>query len=179
MAEVKAQLNNLRLAPRKVRAVTKMIKGKSADAALNQLEFMIRRPSLPVKKLIDSAIANAENNFNMVRSNLFVKEFRVDEGVKLKRYRPKAFGRMGEIQKKTSRIVLVLGEKVPGLKGEAKKKTDLPAGRQEKHEHPEQLSTHEHDHEERKDKKPEMKTEIGKKTESPKGFKKFFQRKVV
>lgn len=116
MAEVKAQLNNLRLAPRKVRAVVNLIKGKKAVDAVGQLPFLIKRPSTPLSKLIQSALANAENNFQMVRDNLFIKELRVDEGVKLKRFRPKAYGRVGPIQKKTSRITLILAEKVPGLK---------------------------------------------------------------
>ena len=93
MANVKAQLNNVRLAPRKVRLVVNAVKGKNALKALEQLEFLNRRPSDPIMKLIKSALANAENNFNMVRSNLYIKEFFVDEGMKLRRYRPKAFGR--------------------------------------------------------------------------------------
>ena len=145
MATVKAQLNNVRLAPRKVRAVVNAVKGKNALKALEQLGFLVRRPSEPIMKLIKSALANAENNFSMVKSNLYIKEFYVDEGVKLKRYRPKAFGRSGEIQKKTSHIRLVLAEKVPGLKAEKQEK---------KH-------THDHDHDQQpkiKIDKPEIKT---------------------
>ncbi len=169
MATVKAQLNNVRLAPRKVRAVVNAVKGKNALKALEQLEFLVRRPSEPIMKLIRSALANAENNFSMVKSNLYIKEFYVDEGVKLKRYRPKAFGRSGEIQKKTSHIRLVLAEKVAGLKAEKQEK---------KHDH-----DHDHDHEQQpkvKLEKPEIKTEIGKKEGAMAGVKKrFFQRKAI
>src|SRR3989344_6595091 len=117
MAQVTAKLNNLRLAPRKVRAVSNLVKGKNALDALGQLEAMTKRPSLPVTKLLKSAIANAENTYNMVRDNLYIKSIKVDEGVKLKRFKPKGFGRVSPIEKKTSRISLILTEKVPGLKG--------------------------------------------------------------
>src|SRR3989344_1900481 len=104
MTQVKAQLNGLRIAPRKVRAVTNLVKGKDVANALNQMEFLIKRPVLPLIKLLNSAIANGENNLNMVKENLYIKEFLVDEGIKLKRYMPRAQGRAGEIQKKTSNV---------------------------------------------------------------------------
>ena len=116
MVEVKAQLNSLRLAPRKVRAVSNLIKGKNALDALDQLEAMVKRPSLPIIKLLKSAVANAENTYNMVKENLYVKSIRVDEGIKLKRFKPKGFGRVSPLEKKTSHVSLVLGEKVSGLK---------------------------------------------------------------
>ena len=173
MATVTAKLNNFRLAPRKVRAVVNLVKGKNVLKALEQLEFLVRRPAEPVIKLLRSALANAENNFSMVRGNLYIKEFYVDEGVKLKRYRPKAFGRANPIQKKTSHIRLVLAEKVPGLKVEKK----VP----EKHEH-----IHDHGHEGDKPAsvkpltgKPEIKTELGKKVTGVNRLRKIFQRKQV
>ncbi len=86
--EVKAQLNGLRIAPRKVRAVTNLVKGKDVGYALNQMEFLMKRPVLPLIKLLNSAIANAENNLSMVKENLYIKVFLVDEGIKLKRFRP-------------------------------------------------------------------------------------------
>ena len=122
MAEVKAQLNGLRIAPRKVRAVTNLLKGKDVVYALNQMEFLMKKPVLPLMKLLNSAIANAENNFSMVKDNLYIKEFLVDEGIKLKRFRPKAQGRAGEIQKKTSKVRLILDERVAGLKRQASEK---------------------------------------------------------
>ncbi len=173
MATVNAQLNSLRMAPRKVRAVVNLVKGQNAERAIERLEFLIRRPADPVAKLIKSALANAENNFGMVRSNLYIKEFFVDEGVKLKRFRAAGFGRPREIQKKTSHVRLVLAERVPGLKGEAKKAKN-------------QEPVHEHKHEEARetkpktDNKPEIKTEIGKKESAqPKGLKRVFRRKQV
>ena len=121
--EIKAQLNNLRLAPRKVRAVAHLIKGKNVNYALGQLEYFIRRPAEPIKKLLNSAIANAENNFNMVKDNLYIKSIIVDEGVKLKRRRAKGFGRSASKQKKTSHIRLVLDEYKAGLRKEKTART--------------------------------------------------------
>jgi large subunit ribosomal protein L22 len=173
MATVKAQLNNLRLAPRKVRLIVNVVKGKSALKALEQLEFVIRRPALPIAKLLRSAIANAENNFNMVPSNLYIKEFYVNEGVKLKRFMPKARGAVGEIQKKTSHVNLVLAEKVAGLKAEKK-------AVQHDHDHEHANHDHEHAHESKpKSDKPEIKTELGKKAETANTKRRFFQRKSV
>ncbi|OGN33009.1 MAG: 50S ribosomal protein L22 [Candidatus Yanofskybacteria bacterium RIFCSPLOWO2_02_FULL_47_9b] len=170
MTTVKAQLMNTRLAPRKVRLIVNLVRGKNALLAMDQLAFVVRRPADPVAKLIKSAIANATNNFNMVASNLYIKEFYVDEGVKLKRFRAAGFGRAREVQKKTSHIHLVLAEKVPGLKGEAPKKVD------KKHEH---IHEHTPGHAP-KTTKPEIKTELGDKTKTKGGFiKKMFQRKSI
>ncbi len=182
MATVTAQLKNLRQSPRKVRLVVGVVKGKGVLKALQQLEFIIRRPAQPISKLIRSAIANAENNFNMVASNLYIKEFYVDEGVKLKRFQPKAMGAVGEIQKKTSHIHLVLAEKVPGLKGDKSTRSD----KKTKEDHNHEDHNHDHDHETTEqskmkiDNKPEIKTELGKKIAEPKkGLRKIFQRKSI
>ena len=167
MATVTAQLYNLRQSPRKVRMVVNVVKGKGALKALEQLEFVIRRPSLSIAKLLRSAIANAEHNFNMVPSNLYIKEFWVDEGRKLKRFRPKAMGAVGEIQKKTSHVHVVLAEKVAGLKAEKKVR------KEDEHKH-------EHTHETKvKSAAPEIKTELGKKGEATNTKRRFFQRKSV
>lgn len=167
MAEVKAQLNGLRMAPRKVRAITNLVKGKDVAKALNQMEFLMKRPVLPLIKLLNSAVANAENNFSMVRENLYVKEFLVDEGIKLKRYMPKAQGRAGEIQKKTSKVRLVLDEKVAGLKRQISgKKAQKEVKIVEKED--EKQVTRQH----------EIKTEIGKKSEGSIA-KRLFRRKQV
>ncbi len=174
MATVTAQLNNLRQAPRKVRMVVDVVKGKNALKALEALEFVVRRSSQPIAKLLRSAIANAEHNFNMVPSNLYVKDFQVDEGVKLKRFRPKARGAVGEIQKKTSHLRLTLAEKVPGLKSEKKAvKKEAPAHDDHGHEHT-------HEAKPKKSVTPAVRTELGKKDAEAKNTKrKFFQRKSV
>lgn len=168
--EVRAKINGLRMAPRKMRAVGDMIKGKNVAEALNQLENMTKRASGPWVKLVRSAIANAENTYDMVEENLYIKSLVVDEGVKLRRWLPRAQGRATEIQKKTSRITLILDERVPGMKRKA-----APARKADKED------KHDHDHDEVKeaktDKKPEIKTEIGAKKEGI--VKKIFNRKSV
>ncbi|MEX2090807.1 MAG: 50S ribosomal protein L22, partial [Candidatus Paceibacterota bacterium] len=116
MAEVKAQLNGLRISPRKVRAIVALVKGKGVIEAANQLEFYVRRSSPALLKLLNSAIANAENTYHMVKENLYIKDFLVNEGIKLRRFKPKGFGRVSPLQKKTSLIRLILAERVAGMK---------------------------------------------------------------
>lgn len=123
MIQIKAQLNGLRISPRKVRLLVGLIKRKDVEAALDQLAHMAKRPSVPLVKLLESAIANAENTYKLNRDTLFIKEMTVDEGVKLKRYRPKGFGRTSPIEKKTSRISVVL---------EAREKSEKPKTKNEK-----------------------------------------------
>lgn len=179
MSEVKAQLNNLRLAPRKVRAVSNLVKNKNAPDAVNQLEVVTRRSGLPILKLLKSAMANAENNRNMVKENLYIKSIEVDEGVKLKRFKPKGFGRVSPIEKKTSHVRLILAERVPGLK-----RTLRP----EKKEKREALIRDAKDTKKQEFKnpldsariKPEIKTELGKKEGRLKSLgKRIFRRKVI
>ena len=114
--QVTAQLKNLRIAPRKVRLISGLIKGLDVAAAKGQLDHLIKKSSKPISKLLDSALANAHNNFGLVKENLFIKDVMVDEGMKLKRFRPKGFGSTSPILKRTSRIKVILEEKVPGLK---------------------------------------------------------------
>ena len=128
MAEVQAKLNRLRMAPRKVRSVSNMIKGMDYMAARILLEHTSRKAATPVMKVLDSAAANGHNNLNFVKDNLYIKEILVDEGVKMKRYRPKGFGSAAPIQKKTSHITVILDEKVKGLvrKPDEEKKPEKP-----------------------------------------------------
>jgi len=106
--EVKAKLNYLRIAPRKVRLVADLIRGKKVKEARTLLEFSLKKAARVMKKLLESGVANAKNNFHLDEKTLVVSEIRVDEGPKLKRWRPRARGRAAEIQKKTSHITLVL-----------------------------------------------------------------------
>ena len=167
--QVKAQLNNLRLAPRKVRAVANLIKGKNAPEALSQLDHFVRRPVGPLKKLLNSAIANAENNFSMVKDTLFIKTLIVNEGIKLKRFRAKGFGRAAALQKKTSHILMVLDERTSGLRMDKSTKV--------KKEIIEEKTRETESHE---TKKPEVKRELGKKGNALGNFgRKIFQRKSI
>ncbi len=119
--EVKAKLRHLRIAPRKVRLVVDMIRGEKVSEAKLILRFTINRSSRPVLKLLNSAVANAKNDFSLDESNLYVSEIRVDEGPKLKRWMPRARGMATEIQKKTSHVIMTL-EEIDKTKKVVKKK---------------------------------------------------------
>ena len=112
--EVKARLGTIRIAPRKVRLVSGAIKGMNTASARHQLVHLPKRSSTPMVKLLDSAVANAYNNYGLSRDNLFIKAVIVDQGPTLKRYRPKGFGGVSPIAKRTSRVTIVLDERVPG-----------------------------------------------------------------
>ena len=116
-----AKLRHLRQSPRKVRLVADLIRGLEVGHALDELKFVKKRSTAPLIKLINSAVANAEHNHKLKKENLFIKEIRVDQGPILKRWRPRAFGRAGAIQKKTSHISLVLAEIKPTGKEGGKK----------------------------------------------------------
>jgi len=119
--EIKANLKNLRMSPRKVRLITGLIKGMDAAEAKMQLRFLNKKASDPVAKLLDSAIANAKNNFNIEKDNLYIASIAVNPGSVLKRWTPRAFGRTSPIMKRTSHIALVLKEKEPTAKRAASK----------------------------------------------------------
>ena len=108
--EIKAKAKFIRMSPRKIRLVVDVVRGLEVKKALNQLNFNQKWAAKPVAKLINSAIANATNNFNLDEGNLYIKEVKVNEGPSLKRWTPKAHGRATQILKKTSHIDLILGE---------------------------------------------------------------------
>lgn len=113
MQTVRAELNGIRLTPRKVRLVAGLIRKKRVQDALDQLALMAKRPSRPLAKLLNSAIANASHNFKLDREHLWIASITADEGTKLKRWRPKGFGRANPIEKKTSRVRVVLEHRAP------------------------------------------------------------------
>lgn len=123
--KITAKLRFLRIAPRKVRLVADLIRGKSVEEAQTILNFTQKRASTPLLKLLQSAIANAKHNFQSTEDNLYISEVRVDEGPKLKRWRPRARGQAFEIQKKTSHINLVL-DKIKKKPKKIKKKVKKP-----------------------------------------------------
>jgi len=108
---MKAILKQYRQSPRKVRLLAGVIRGKSVEKALAELRFVPKRASGVIEKLIKSAISNAETNHGKIKGDLFIKEIRVDEGVTLKRMRPRSRGRGSRINKRTSHIILELGER--------------------------------------------------------------------
>ena len=118
---MKAYLKNYRQSPRKVRLLADLVRGKKVNDALTELTFTPKRASLAIKKLIDSAVANASHNFKVSAEALYVKEIRVDEGITLKRFQPKWRGTAHPIRKRCSNVILVLGQKSADTKTESKK----------------------------------------------------------
>lgn len=112
--KVSAKLKSIRIAPRKTKLVADLIKGLDVQKAVEQLDATVKRTSPEMKKLLLSALANAENNFGLSRDNLYVFDAVAGAGPTLKRWMPKAFGRAGKIMKRTSRLEIVLEERIEG-----------------------------------------------------------------
>jgi len=114
LMQAKAVANTVRIAPRKVRLVIDLIRGKQVGEAIAILRHTPKAASPVVEKLLKSAMANAEHNYEMDVNNLVVSETYVNEGPTLKRFRPRAMGRASAINKRTSHITIVLSEKKEG-----------------------------------------------------------------
>ena len=110
-----AFLKNYRQSPRKVRLLADLVKGKRVSEALEQLSFVPKRASLPLKKLIDSAIANAKNS-GVATEDLIVKSMTVDKGLTMKRFQPTARGRATPLHKHASHVRVTLGIKEAKVK---------------------------------------------------------------
>ncbi len=106
---MKALLKNYRQSPRKVRLVANLIRGKSVQEARLALQYLPKKSSPAMVKLLESAVANARSR-GATAENLFVKTITVDKGAVLRRYRPFARGRAGSVRKTMSIIFLELGE---------------------------------------------------------------------
>ena len=109
--EAMAVARHLRLSPRKLNLVAETIRGMSCDRALAELQFSRRRISNEVRKVLQSAIANAENNHQLDVDRLFVAEASVGKTLTIKRWRPRARGRIGRIQKPFSQLRVVVRER--------------------------------------------------------------------
>lgn len=109
---------------RKVKLVADLIIGMDVQEALNQLEATVRKTSPFMIKLLESAIANGENNFGIDRNNMYVLDVVVKEGITLKRWMPKAYGRATPIRKRSSHIEIVLEERVEGKGRKTKKELE-------------------------------------------------------
>ena len=108
--EAVARARYIRIAPRKARLVADLIRGKSAEKASQLLTFTQKSAAPIIKKVLLSAIANAENKGDIDVDTLYVKTIFVDQGPTQKRFRPRAMGRATQIQKKTSHITIILDE---------------------------------------------------------------------
>lgn len=125
--EIRAKAKFIRMAPRKVRLVADIARGKNVETALNQLKFVNKLAAKPIVKLINSGIAGAKHNYEIDEYNLYIKEIRVDEGPTLRRWMPKAFGRATPLRKRSSHINLILAEiKETGKKEARKQKLEVP-----------------------------------------------------
>jgi large subunit ribosomal protein L22 len=109
--EVKAYLKDLRISPRKVKIVLDLIRGKDAATAIAILKNTPKAASLPVLKLLQSAIANAENNNHLDATKLYVSQCFVTPGKIAKRIQPRAQGRAFRIYKRSSHITVAVAEK--------------------------------------------------------------------
>ena len=110
MTEVQAQLKGARLSAHKARLVADQIRGKQVEDALNTLTFSTKKAAQIVKKVLESAIANAEHNDGADVDELRVTTIFVDEGMTLKRIRPRAKGRADRIFKRTCHITVKVGQ---------------------------------------------------------------------
>lgn len=107
---MKAILRNYRQSPRKVALAAALVRGKTAGVAITQLRFATKRASAPLIKLIESALSNARSQGVANPEGLTIQEFRVDQGVTLKRMMPRARGSAARILKRSSHVILTLGE---------------------------------------------------------------------
>ncbi len=109
--EAKAIAKYVRISPLKVNFICREIKGKQVDEALSILKFTPKRGAKVLEKVLNSAVANAENNLNLDRDNLYVSEAFANDGPHMKRWRPKARGMAYPILKRSSHIGVVVKER--------------------------------------------------------------------
>jgi large subunit ribosomal protein L22 len=108
---VTAKLSHARIGAQKARIVADLVRGKNVDIAIRSLAFSDKKAAVIIKKLIESAVANAENKKTFVVDRLYVHTLMVNEGPSMKRFRPRAQGRAYGVKKKTSHIQVVLAER--------------------------------------------------------------------
>ncbi|MDA9210616.1 50S ribosomal protein L22 [Methylophilaceae bacterium] len=107
--EVSAILNGVRISPQKARLIADLIRGKKVDNALNILNFSPKKGAEIIKRVVESAIANAENNNGADVDELKIKTIYINKGTVLKRIRAQSKGRAGKIIKPTSHITVIVG----------------------------------------------------------------------
>lgn len=108
--EAKAVMRTMHISPQKLNLVAQLIRGKKVDTALADLTFSRKRIAIDVKKTLESAIANAENNHQLDVDSLIVAEAHVGKSIVLKRFSPRARGRVGQIRKRFSHLTIVVRE---------------------------------------------------------------------
>lgn len=131
--KVRSSAKYIRISPRKVRLVVDQVRGKSLEEAERVLSFMNKRAATPVLKVVRAAAADAVHNFKLDRTNLFVSSISANQGFMMKRFKARAFGRAGMIQKITTHVVVELQDRpvkaaIPvKAKAEQAEKTEKPA----------------------------------------------------
>jgi len=141
--EIKVRLSNLRTAPRKVRQVLDLVRGKRVQEAQSILLFTVNKSARPVLKLLNSAIDSATKNYQLPLENLFISTITADEGPKMKRWHPMSRGRAYPIIKRSAHIMLTISDgkvavkeskevKTVKVKPEAKKETKPVAAKETK-----------------------------------------------
>ena len=110
--QIKASIKNFRTTPRKARLIADFVRGKNVTDAVAELGFMNKKAADAFVKLINSAVANAENNFSVKSDNLFIESISVDEGKALKRHRAGSNGRALPFKRRLSHVDLTLGQRV-------------------------------------------------------------------
>ncbi len=109
--EIRAKARFIRISPQKIRLIMGQVRGKKVEEALNLLSFAPQRGARILKKLLDSAVANAQQNADTDVDSLYIAKVYADEGPTLKRWRPRAQGRATRIRKRTSHLTVILDEK--------------------------------------------------------------------
>ncbi|MCY6483493.1 50S ribosomal protein L22 [Clostridium aestuarii] len=110
--EARAIAKYVRMSPRKVRIVLDLVRGKNIREAFAILKYTPKDAAVEINKVLKSAVANAENNFNLDVNKLYVAEAYANQGPTLKRFKPRAQGRAYSIMKRTSHITLVVKERI-------------------------------------------------------------------
>ena len=108
--ETRAVARHVRISPRKVRLVMDEIRGKKVEEAINMLSFAPQKGARILKKLVQSAVANAVENSGLNADTLYIRRIYADQGPTLKRWRPRALGRATRIRKRTSHLTVILDE---------------------------------------------------------------------
>lgn len=181
--KVKAKLKNLRISPRKVRVSADMVRGCNVNEAIFRLDNVVKKANEPIRKLIESAIANAQNNFELDVNDLVVSDIQVGEAITMKRWTPRAYGRATPILKRSSHVYLILeAEKATKKKAEKKEKSKPEAKSEDKTEGKEETVekvTAKKDEISKDIKKGYFEAESKRKESREKGWtKKIFKRKV-
>lgn len=109
--EVRATISRVRISPRKARLVVDMVRGKKVSDAITMMQFVPNRAAEDVEKLLKSVSANAEHNYDLDPETLWIKEIYADDAPQLRRFKPKARGRVGKILRRSCHITVVAEER--------------------------------------------------------------------